>query len=150
LVGGSPTLAGLAASPQAAGLPANERQIVEEIGARQRRTSHPQTGGSIPGSRPSSLATTRWPWVSCKQCTGPVAGCQKTWLWGFDNIPESAYFWPALTTVDQPLIDLGCLAVEKLSQIIDADYQSEGNIESESICLQPELVVRESTMVRTT
>ena len=25
---------------------------------------------------------------------------------GFDNIPESRFFWPALTTVDQPLIDL--------------------------------------------
>jgi len=65
---------------------------------------------------------------------------------GFDNIPESAYFWPALTTVEQPLIKLGCIAVEKLSQMIDADFQLGAEIHHDSVYLQPELVVRDSSL----
>jgi LacI family transcriptional regulator len=88
---------------------------------------------------------------------------------GFDNIPESLYFWPALTTVDQPLIDLGGRAVERLIQMIKAeqaeylkgveylestkypkgveypvrdDHQSS---ETVSLLLKPELVVRDSS-----
>ena len=33
---------------------------------------------------------------------------------GFDDIPESAYFWPPLTTVRQPLIEAGRIAVKTL------------------------------------
>ena len=31
---------------------------------------------------------------------------------GFDNIPDSAYFYPPLTTVNQPLGDLGNLGIQ--------------------------------------
>jgi DNA-binding LacI/PurR family transcriptional regulator len=70
---------------------------------------------------------------------------------GFDNIPESLYFWPTLTTVNQPLIDLGGRAVETLSQLIKAeetesiksdDTQTRGAL---PVLLKPELIVRNSS-----
>lgn len=64
---------------------------------------------------------------------------------GFDNIPESKYFWPALTTVDQPLVDLGARAVEALTRWISAQHRDERTVEAESILLAPSLVVRDST-----
>jgi LacI family transcriptional regulator len=64
---------------------------------------------------------------------------------GFDNIPESKFFWPALTTVDQPLVDLGGRAVEALARQISALHRDERVVESESILLTPALVVRDST-----
>ena len=38
---------------------------------------------------------------------------------GFDNLPQSAHIFPALTTVDQPIRLLGTLAAEKLLNRID-------------------------------
>ncbi len=63
---------------------------------------------------------------------------------GFDNIPESAFFWPPLTTVYQQLIDVGCLAVQNLHQWIEAKRKGEA-APLENIVLKPELVVRESS-----
>jgi LacI family transcriptional regulator len=65
---------------------------------------------------------------------------------GFDNIPESAYFWPALTTVEQPLIDLGCKAVEMLADLIDSEGQNISPSSDQAITLRPELVVRDSSV----
>jgi LacI family transcriptional regulator len=67
---------------------------------------------------------------------------------GFDNIPESAYFWPALTTVSQPLVDLGCRAVEKLTHLIDAEHQETTQQPEEPISLQPKLIIRDSSVFR--
>jgi len=39
---------------------------------------------------------------------------------GFDNIPEGAFFWPPLTTVDQDQIHLGRTAVEGVIRIIES------------------------------
>ena len=39
---------------------------------------------------------------------------------GFDNIPESEFLLPPLTTLYQQLIDAGCLAVQHLHQQIEA------------------------------
>jgi LacI family transcriptional regulator len=66
-------------------------------------------------------------------------------LVGFDNIPESQYFWPALTTIDQPLVELGGRAVETLVRLISAEHSDERGVEAESILLLPRLVVRDST-----
>lgn len=61
---------------------------------------------------------------------------------GFDDIAESAYFSPALTTVRQPLLDLGILAVQTLlSQIGGAAMPILGNM----ITLPAELVIHAST-----
>jgi LacI family transcriptional regulator len=66
---------------------------------------------------------------------------------GFDGIPETAYYWPPLTTVYQDQQKLGCTAVRELVQIIEAGQQDKAVIESETISLQAELIVRESSVV---
>jgi LacI family transcriptional regulator len=60
---------------------------------------------------------------------------------GFDGIPEAARFWPALTTVSQPLRDMGSAACRILMQMIDGtdDHLTDG------VTYKTELVVREST-----
>ena len=63
---------------------------------------------------------------------------------GFDNIPESAFFWPPLTTVYQQLIDVGCIAVQNLHQWIEAKRKGEAT-PLENVRLTPELIVRESS-----
>ena len=63
---------------------------------------------------------------------------------GFDNIPESAFFWPPLTTVYQQLIDVGCLAVQNLHQWIEAKRKGE-TAPLENVQLTPELIIRESS-----
>jgi LacI family transcriptional regulator len=66
---------------------------------------------------------------------------------GFDGIPETAYYWPPLTTVYQDQQKLGCTAVRELVQIIEASQQDKSVIEPETISLQAELIVRESSVV---
>jgi LacI family transcriptional regulator len=64
---------------------------------------------------------------------------------GFDNIPESACFWPPLTTVYQQLIDVGRIAVQNLHKMIESYRQAEGPIETTSTIIEPELVIRASS-----
>jgi DNA-binding LacI/PurR family transcriptional regulator len=66
---------------------------------------------------------------------------------GFDGIPETAYYWPPLTTVHQDQQRLGCTAVRELVQIIEASQQSKAVVDPKTISLQPELIVRESSVV---
>jgi len=61
---------------------------------------------------------------------------------GFDDIPESPFYSPPLTTVRQDLYKLGKVAVQTFLQRRDAEQGGELNI---PILLQPQLVVREST-----
>jgi DNA-binding LacI/PurR family transcriptional regulator len=63
---------------------------------------------------------------------------------GFDNIPESAYFYPSLTTVSQDLQLLGEQAVQNVVQMIQAQQESQPVI-AQSEFIQPSLVVRESS-----
>jgi LacI family transcriptional regulator len=61
---------------------------------------------------------------------------------GFDDLAESPYFTPALTTIRQPLRELGILAVKTLlAQIEGADTKPTGDV----FTLQTELIVRDST-----
>ena len=60
---------------------------------------------------------------------------------GFDDIHESKYHIPALTTVKQPLQQMGRLAAEiLLSRITDPH-----KLHSQFVYVEPELIVREST-----
>lgn len=61
---------------------------------------------------------------------------------GFDDIPQAVQVHPPLTTIRQPLKDMGRRAVQMLLQIIENPKQS-----AEKIELPTELVVRESTRV---
>jgi LacI family transcriptional regulator len=64
---------------------------------------------------------------------------------GFDNIPESAFFCPALTSVQQDQYNVGKVAVEEITRIIESRWQGLEPIEPKSIMLSPTLVVRRSS-----
>ena len=66
---------------------------------------------------------------------------------GFDNIAESAYFWPALSTINHNLYELGCRAVQETVEQIEAVHHDE-KLEPQNILLSPELIVRESSIIR--
>lgn len=65
---------------------------------------------------------------------------------GFDNIPESAYFWPPLTTIQHDHQSLGKIAVEEIIKIIESGWQEREPMEPKSIMLTPTLVVRQSSI----
>jgi LacI family transcriptional regulator len=65
---------------------------------------------------------------------------------GFDNIPESAFFSPALTTIQQNQYDIAKLAVAEIIQLIEAGWQESAQVEFQSVILPPTLVVRQSSL----
>jgi LacI family transcriptional regulator len=64
---------------------------------------------------------------------------------GFDNMAESAYFWPALTTINHNQHELGCRAVQELVGQIEAGHRNE-MIKPQNILLTPELITRKSSV----
>jgi DNA-binding LacI/PurR family transcriptional regulator len=67
---------------------------------------------------------------------------------GFDNIPESEFFFPSLTTVQQDQDDIAKLAVEEMIKVIESGWQGQESVEPQTIMLPPKLVVRESSSRR--
>jgi DNA-binding LacI/PurR family transcriptional regulator len=65
---------------------------------------------------------------------------------GFDNIPESAFFFPSLTTVHQDQDIVAKLAVEEMIKIIESGWQGLDPVNPKSIMLPPTLVVRQSSL----
>jgi LacI family transcriptional regulator len=65
---------------------------------------------------------------------------------GFDNIPESAYFWPPLTTIQIEQNSVGKVAVEEMIKIIESGWQGLEPIEPKSIMLTPTLIIRQSAL----
>ena len=63
---------------------------------------------------------------------------------GFDNLPESAYFYPSLTTISQDLQMLGEQSVQYIVEMIQA-RQGNQSVIAQSRFIQPCLIVREST-----
>jgi LacI family transcriptional regulator len=63
---------------------------------------------------------------------------------GFDNIPESAYFYPSLTTISQDLQLLGEQAVQNVVEMIQLRQQGQ-LVVAQSKFIQPTLVIRESS-----
>jgi len=66
-------------------------------------------------------------------------------LVGFDNVAESKFYSPPLTTVHQPARHLGGLAVARLDQCIHHEY-SEDCIEKGENVVVPDLIVRRSSV----
>jgi LacI family transcriptional regulator len=62
---------------------------------------------------------------------------------GFDDIPAAAFHHPALTTIKQPLHEMGRLAAENLLKRISNGSASPF---PEEVTVEPELIVRQSTM----
>ena len=65
---------------------------------------------------------------------------------GFDNIPESAFFSPPLTTIQQDQYGIGKVAVEQIIQIIESGLEGLELKRSNSFILSPTLVVRQSSV----
>ena len=65
---------------------------------------------------------------------------------GFDNIAESAFFSPALTTVQQDQHNVAKVAVAEVIKIIEASWQGLDSVDPRSIILTPTLVVRGSSV----
>jgi DNA-binding LacI/PurR family transcriptional regulator len=63
---------------------------------------------------------------------------------GFDNIAESAYFYPSLTTISQDLQLLGEQAVQTMVEMIQSRREDQP-ANSQSRYIQPTLIVRESS-----
>lgn len=64
---------------------------------------------------------------------------------GFDDIPEAAYFYPALSTVRQNAETLGATAVEQIFKLIKAHQQGK-DIYPDICWVRPRLIVRKSSV----
>lgn len=65
---------------------------------------------------------------------------------GFDDTPDAAYYYPPLSTVRQDMVELGRRAVRELGKVIGAT-QSGDPVTPETTLLQPELIVRKSSLL---
>jgi LacI family transcriptional regulator len=59
---------------------------------------------------------------------------------GFDNIPSAAYTHPPLTTVSQPIFQIGGMVCEILIRMV-----KQISLEKKQIRLNPSLIERQST-----
>jgi LacI family transcriptional regulator len=64
---------------------------------------------------------------------------------GFDDLAESAYFWPPLTTIQQNLSEMGCMAVSQLVRMIETPQEPDVQ-KPQATLLKPQLIVRESSV----
>jgi LacI family transcriptional regulator len=65
---------------------------------------------------------------------------------GFDGIPEAAYYWPPLTTIQQDVHQLGCTAVQEVVRMIEATQDLHTTHPPTTIWLKPQLIVRQSSV----
>ena len=65
---------------------------------------------------------------------------------GFDNIAESAFFSPPLTTVQQDQHSVAKIAVAEVIKIIESGWHGLDPVEPKSMILSPTLVVRQSSL----
>jgi LacI family transcriptional regulator len=66
---------------------------------------------------------------------------------GFDNMPESAFFWPPLSTVYQKLVSVGQKSVQNLHRMIEMRRKERGTLEASTALIEPELIIRASSIV---
>jgi DNA-binding LacI/PurR family transcriptional regulator len=65
---------------------------------------------------------------------------------GFDNISESAFFWPPLTTIEQDQHALGKIAVEEVIRMIGFQRAGSTAPAPTPVVLAPTLVIRQSSV----
>jgi LacI family transcriptional regulator len=65
---------------------------------------------------------------------------------GFDNLPESPFFYPSLTTVQQDQLHMAKIAVAEVIKMIEADWHGTEPVQPTSIILPPTLIVRRSSL----
>jgi DNA-binding LacI/PurR family transcriptional regulator len=82
--------------------------------------------------------------MSAAQDRGLVVGKDIS-ITGFDNIPMAEHSYPPLTTLHQPLYQIGGMVCEMLIHLIRGEM-----LEEKQILLKPELIVRQSSGLLTT
>jgi LacI family transcriptional regulator len=130
-----------------AGLPCDESQVFAgdwyassgEAGLKELLNRHPDLDAVFAGNDQMALGVLRAAHMLRKTVPGDIA------VAGFDNIHESAYFWPPLTTLNQNLKAVGGEAVRVLSQLINARLAGEPAPTITPNPHHPELIIREST-----
>jgi LacI family transcriptional regulator len=133
-----------------AGLDASPRQIVQadwslETGMQAMQhllEQAPDTDGVFASSDDIALGALTAAIQSGRRVPDDLA------LVGFDNIPQSAYFQPPLTTIDQPLSRTGRAAVDLLLERIEQRHsrkKTEEEANRKTLKLEPRLVVRVSS-----
>lgn len=130
-----------------AGLTRDESQVYAgdwyassgEAGLNELLARHPDIDAIFAGNDQMALGVLRAAHLAGRRSPGDLA------VAGFDNLHESAYFWPPLTTVNQNLRAAGGEAVRALNELIDARLAGEPAPALQINAPQPELIIREST-----
>jgi LacI family transcriptional regulator len=65
---------------------------------------------------------------------------------GFDDVPEASFYYPPLTTVRQPLVEMGSEAVQMLHRALTHSHSDSDPYPPEQVWLRPELVIRASSI----
>jgi LacI family transcriptional regulator len=79
-------------------------------------------------------------------CQSGVSIPEDLGIVGFDNIPESAYFWPPLTTVDQDQYKVGEVAVNEIIAKIENDQEGDEPHQTKPTMLNTNLIIRQSSI----
>jgi LacI family transcriptional regulator len=66
---------------------------------------------------------------------------------GYDDIPESGFFCPPLSSIRQPMLEMSHLAVDELVNLIECQ-RAGTDVKPRDITIQPELVIRESSAAK--
>jgi LacI family transcriptional regulator len=77
--------------------------------------------------------------ISAAQKRGLVVG-RDVVITGFDDIPLAEHSHPPLTTVHQPIYDIGCQICNMLIRVIQGE-----ELEERHVLLEPRLIIRESS-----
>jgi LacI family transcriptional regulator len=77
--------------------------------------------------------------ISAAQARGLVVG-RDVVITGFDDIPLAEHSHPPLTTVQQPIYDIGCQICNMLVRMVQGEELAERHV-----LLEPQLVIRESS-----
>ncbi len=113
-----------------------------ERGLRQLLAQAPNLEAVFACNDPMALGALQAARILGKRVPGDLA------VVGYDDVPEAAYYFPALTTVHQPLVELGGRAVELLHHLLEeqAELAEEPDEErpSPEAWISPQLIVRDS------
>jgi DNA-binding LacI/PurR family transcriptional regulator len=111
-----------------------------ESAFRQLRRSYPEMDAVFVANDQMALS------VAQASCRDGIAIPRQLGLVGFDGLAETPYYWPPLTTVVQDQHLLGCTVVEEIVHTIETIRLKGSPAEPRIIVLQPELLVRESSV----
>jgi LacI family transcriptional regulator len=133
---------------ESAGLPPKHGLVAEgnwatssgEHGLAQLLTRHPEIDGVFVCNDRMALGALK----AARQLGRRVP--QDLAMVGFDDTQDSAYFYPSLSTVRQDMLELGRRAVRELGKVIE-ETQRGDPVAPKTVLLQPELIVRESSLV---